>query len=161
VQLAKHMAFRALLRSFYHGAREERTCTALIGPEEQRSRFLGPLAVVPHGCGGNGGSDARNGISLCWRREIPPFAKAAKDGPPTACGCVGGVKSHPLQKRQRMGHPGKAIAPMDSGSVWLNETGLSGPQAQGPFGPTRKLCPFTPKRARTGPETLARLRSSG
>jgi hypothetical protein len=23
----------------------------------------------------------------------------------TACGCVGGVKSHPLQKRQRMGHP--------------------------------------------------------
>jgi hypothetical protein len=87
-----------------------------------------PHAGVPQDCGGNGGSDTRNGMWLCWRREIPPcakaakdgpthgislcwrcgippFAKAAKDGPPTACGCVGGVKSHPLQKRQRMGHP--------------------------------------------------------
>jgi hypothetical protein len=91
-------------------AREERTCTALIGPEEQRSRFLGPSRGRSTSCGGNGGSDTRNGISLCWRREIPPFAKAAKDGPPTAYRCVGGVESHPLQKRQRMGHPGKSYS---------------------------------------------------
>src|ERR1700756_128732 len=36
----------------------------------------------PHFCGSNGGSDTRNG-----------------------CRCVGGVESHPLQKRQRMEHP--------------------------------------------------------
>ena len=52
-------------------------------PEEQRSRFLGPHCGVPQDCNGNGGSDTRNGMWLCWRREIPPFAKAAKDGPPT------------------------------------------------------------------------------
>jgi hypothetical protein len=54
---------------------------AVLTPEEQRSRFPGPHPGVPEACGGNSGDlDTRNGMWLCWRREIPPFTKRQRMG---------------------------------------------------------------------------------
>ena len=54
----------------------------VLALESSGADSSGLTAGVPQIYNGNGGSDTRNGMWLCWRREIPPFAKAAKDGTP-------------------------------------------------------------------------------